>query len=1758
MYTADFNDINMKRFILSILFFVGAVRLGFGQVAGDFQTRQTGNWNDSNTWEEWTGSSWDNTANTPTSADGVITLGHDVILQSPNILTVDQIEYVNDFSGITGTLTINSGATLNVANGPGDDIRIINDFLNIGFLRVNGNLNLNQGATIVEDDYGNIGFGAQPTTSTVLGFGSGSVCTILSSGSIPSIINSDIRFYDLIWNGAGQTSIIDLAGRLQNVNNNFSINGTNGQVLRLTNSTNLNLTIGNDFLIDGNSRVIISGSATTTVNVGGNLFLSSTSTAPNTITSTFTNITTINVAGDFYKTNASTFSFGAGPTSSTTLNLDGSMFFTGGVLTGSTAATTNFQINFNNVGEINFTNLPNSVVYFNYNIGNSSDYNLIAGGLTGRGTFILNSSGKLNVSSVSGIVLGTTSGPIRVEGTRTFSPGATIEYNGTSTQSLGNGFPTAGVDLIVNNTGGGVNMNSDITISSGRTLTLTEGTLNIGNGNLLTLNGNVVTTNGGISGGPLSDLTIGGTGAFGTLGFVGTQELRNFTINRTSSGSVTLGGDLTVLGDFTQTEGDLLLNGNQLTINSNYTQAGGTLISNSTSSLIVNGAGTLPPSLSFSGDINSITLDRASATLNTGASGFAVTNLNLFSGTLDGSAIGIANSGIVERRSGGSLANALIPVGTYDLLYNNNGVMTSGVELHPTAINNLTKTGTSTLTVASNFDVNGILTLSNGAFDAGANIISLNGDFVSNAASTLTSATVSFDGVTNLSGSTAPTFGNIAVNNTFNPTSNLNVNGDITNNGTLNSSGGTLTINAASQLGGSNPINVNNFTIGAGGSVTASASQALEIDGNFTNNGSFAANDGTVIFGGTTSISGTVPDFASVQVDGILNAPPTLNLTGGLTVNNGGAFNNNAGIVNMTGTGSRSIGGDGAFNLYTLNVDGGTVSNNNSGGINIEDGITIGASTTLDLDGGGSGLMTLLSTPSKDAYIAEVPTGSTISGSINVQRAIYTVGGDGRGYHIVGFPVSGLTVSEIQDDLSVTGPFAGASVCPTSNCVYSIYSFDEVAAGNGVFDNGYAGFPSSGNGEAFTHGEGYYIFNYNGEPASGIIEGNGSIYSGNFDVTLSRTGSSDGSGWHMVSNPYPAPTDWTQWNGNGIVEGNIAYLYNPDGGNYMTLDGNFVGPELIAQGQGFFVRALSNNVTLSATEASKVTGTTPTYYRTLPQERFEIILKTPHYEDKTIVSFNHEATDNYEPQYDAVRLLNTYETLSTLTEDNEMVKVNRLAPVTNSTNCGRSIRLNLEQMVVGNDYALIFNGITTLTLQYMILVDHFLDTQTKVTDELVYNFSVTDDAASKGSDRFELVLSTNSPQNVSITSSTACPDEPAILTIENTQSYVNYVFYNSTNEVIATAVGNGGAMDIEVSQDELSSGINDFTIEAFVNGCDTVAVGNAQIEVISTLTLDNEVNGTSICRLETKAPFSISTQLGVNYYILNGQDTIQTVVGTGGLYEGFIAADNFSDGLNELAIGARKGSCESGTLNKTLQFEVYQNAVIDAVENRSVCLNETVTIDLSANVDMKSYLVFVGDELVLEDSTSTLILSPQETVTYTLKGVPENGCEVNTVNFTIEVNDLAKPGILISGNVLESSIEGDSYQWYLDDEILSGETSKILVANEMGDYKVEVSKVNCKTLSDSFTFNEEVLSAIRALQSALKLYPNPVHDRIFIELSDIDSVNVTIFTLSGRFIDSFELNSRQSEIDMNKFPKGTYLVQFESEEASVTKRIIKQ
>lgn len=214
----------------------------------------------------------------------------------------------------------------------------------------------------------------------------------------------------------------------------------------------------------------------------------------------------------------------------------------------------------------NFANLSETEDYQHLSISGSGaktlegDINVLgnytqAGTATyGSGGFALNLSGNFT----------------KTAGTFSLSSGS-FNFVGGSTQTITTNSSTF-FDLGVN--GAGVSLVNGITISGA--LALTSGTLAI-NANTLTLNG-TVSGSSTITGGSSAVISIGGTGSMGTLRMTqtssSTRTLNNFTINRTTSGAVTLGNSMEVTGTVTLSNGTLTTGGNLTLISTSLANTG--------------------------------------------------------------------------------------------------------------------------------------------------------------------------------------------------------------------------------------------------------------------------------------------------------------------------------------------------------------------------------------------------------------------------------------------------------------------------------------------------------------------------------------------------------------------------------------------------------------------------------------------------------------------------------------------------------------------------------------------------------------------------------------------------------------------------------------------------------------------------------------------------------------------------------------------------------------------------------------------------------------------------------------------------------------------------------------------------------------------------------------------------------------------------------------------------------------------------------
>ncbi len=953
---------------------------------------------------------------------------------------------------------------------------------------------------------------------------------------------------------------------------------------------------------------------------------------------------------------------------------------------------------------------------------------------------------------------------------------------------------------------------------------------------------------------------------------------------------------------------------------------------------------------------------------------------------------------------------------------------------------------------------------------------------------------------------------------TFNPDDrNVNLNGNLVNDGTLvaGTTNSLFSINGITEISGVGLTNFRNLTISAAGDLMAPFEGDFTVRSNFTNNGTFDSNSGTVIF------SGSLPK--RIQGSNLI------------------AFHN----LNVTNSANLTVQGN--ADLHNI--------------------LTLDNGVTFDADGTGSGVFTLKSTALRDAAIGNIGT-AIVSGNFTIERWIERRDPTlNRGYHIVGFPATGVTVADIQNELPINGNFSGASgysvggIKPNNP---SLYRYVENVNGSFTQQQRYVAFPPSTNTTPFTAGEGYHLFTFTGL-APTTINGRGALFRGDFSRSLTYTGSDPDAGWHTIANPYPAPTDWSQWTKTNI-EGSTAYLFDPQNGQYIALDGS--SQQLISQGQGVFVRVNNGGGSVAATESTKVTGVTPTYYREQNKqlERFEIILRKDTIEDISIVSLVDGATEAYEPEFDATRLLNIKETLSTLSSDGRALKVNRIGKQIANTSCSRSILLNMEQMVTDVEYFIEFRDLEYVSNYQFVLVDHYLDLTIPVNSQSSISFNVNENPMSKGGERFELVLEGKEPNQINLTGGSVCPEQDGILYFGNTQPDILYKIYKD-GSILSTFLGTGEAHNIQIDNQYLFTGENLVNVYAANGGCDSVNIGSEIIHLVEPLIFDNLVSGSMICKEETFATFEVDTQAGSNYYVLQSNDTLVSFEGSGEPYSGQIATSYLSEGINTLRIGVEKDECQSGILEQELIITVdalnidqtvnyYGNSTCDKSKGEVVINTQNhITYEIFKGTQLVASVLGTGEEIKTSINESLLNEGINEFKIFAKYG------SCSTYEFTemaqITVNLLDAPQINLSGNILESSIEADVYTWFFNGKIIDNETSKIIVARKAGVYSLKISMGDCSLSSSSVEITETILSSNDAIAKAVTIYPNPVSDILRISVKDVNEVKVTIFTVSGQFVTKYLLKGYENEVDLSKLSKGTYLIQLNTDKGTTTKRIVK-
>lgn len=182
-------------------------------------------------------------------------------------------------------------------------------------------------------------------------------------------------------------------------------------------------------------------------------------------------------------------------------------------------------------------------------------------------------------------------------------------------------------------------------------------------------------------------------------------------------------------------------------------------------------------------------------------------------------------------------------------------------------------------------------------------------------------------------------------------------------------------------------------------------------------------------------------------------------------------------------------------------------------------------------------------------------------------------------------------------------------------------------------------------------GEGYFAWNYttdpNGQwpPSPDSVVFDGTLNYQSLNITLSNTDVSPQSGWNLLGNPFPVAIEWNlhaDWNLNNVD--NTIYLYDSQGGNYVTWNGSTgTNPNggFISATQGFWVRADDTTGTAASLTipASQRFHNSAAFLKSggssIPNQLY-LTVEGNERVDRTLIGFTEDATGGFDSKYDGI------------------------------------------------------------------------------------------------------------------------------------------------------------------------------------------------------------------------------------------------------------------------------------------------------------------------------------------------------------------------------------------------------------------------------------------------------------------------------------------------------------------------------------------
>lgn len=237
---------------------------------------------------------------------------------------------------------------------------------------------------------------------------------------------------------------------------------------------------------------------------------------------------------------------------------------------------------------------------------------------------------------------------------------------------------------------------------------------------------------------------------------------------------------------------------------------------------------------------------------------------------------GVAYNNLSFQGNAGGAGSAVVMTGVTtingDITLTNTAYISGNSTFTMSCSKTFTYSSSTTSTLVADINIGSFLQTAGTLIDGGTTITVCGTTWNFSAGTFTATGRVIFNGSTTVIGAATTTFNNITINNSKTLTghaTNMIVKGaDFTNNGTYTHNSGTITYSGATAILGTSVTTYNHLTINAG-TLTGHATEMV-IEGNWTNNSTFTHNNGLVTFvgGAAQSLTGSSSTtFSSLTVN---------------------------------------------------------------------------------------------------------------------------------------------------------------------------------------------------------------------------------------------------------------------------------------------------------------------------------------------------------------------------------------------------------------------------------------------------------------------------------------------------------------------------------------------------------------------------------------------------------------------------------------------------------------------------------------------------------------------------------------------------------------------------------------------------------------------------------------------------------------------------------------------------------------------------